>query len=134
MKRLFCLPLVLSFMGMIALVFAHETTGWKTPEDTRKLKNPIKAASASIQKGKDVYEKHCARCHGTKGDGKGPESARLNPKATNFKESHGERMTDGELFWKITTGRGSMPSFEKDLTVEERWHVINYFSAFTKHK
>jgi mono/diheme cytochrome c family protein len=43
-------------------------------------------------------------------------------------------MTDGEHFWKITTGRGGMPSFVKDLTEEERWHVINYINTFMKHK
>jgi len=28
----------------------------------------------------------------------------LNPKPTNFKNSHGEKMTDGEHFWKIPRG------------------------------
>jgi len=94
------------------------------------MKNPVKATKASIQKGKEIYEKKCALCHGVKGDGKGPAAAGLNPKPTNFKESHGEKMTDGEHFWEITTGRGAMPSYEKELTVEERWHVINYINTF----
>jgi mono/diheme cytochrome c family protein len=41
-------------------------------------------------------------------------------------------MTDGEHFWKITAGRGGMPSFAKDLTEEERWQVINYINIFSK--
>ena len=75
-----------------------------------------------------IIQKKCASCHGDKGDGKGPLSKGLNPKPTNFKESHGKKMTDGEHFWKITTGRGPMPSYGKDLTEEERWHVINYIN------
>ena len=78
--------------------------------------------------------KKCALCHGGKGDGKGPAGTGLTPKPTNFKESHGERMTDGEHFWKITTGKGPMPSFAKDLIEEDRWHVINYINTFIKHK
>lgn len=45
-----------------------------------------------------------------------------------------EQVTDGEHFWKISRGRGPMPSFEKDLTVEERWHVINYINTFGRYK
>jgi mono/diheme cytochrome c family protein len=131
--QIFCLALVLSLMIMVALVFAHEKTGWIAPAEARKMKNPVKATKASIQRGKEIYEKKCALCHGVKGDGKGPASAGLNPKPTNFKDSHGEKMTDGEHFWKITTGRGGMPSFAKDLTEEERWHVINYINTFSSH-
>jgi mono/diheme cytochrome c family protein len=119
--------------ALVTLVFAHEKTGWIAPQEAKKMKNPIKATQASIQNGKEIYEKKCALCHGIKGDGKGPNSAGFNPKPTNFRVSHGEKMTDGEHFWKITTGRGPMPSFEKDLTVEERWHVINYVNTFSKH-
>ena len=132
--RIFYWLLGLTLVGVTVFVFAHEKTGWIAPEEAKKMKNPIKATKASIQKGKEIYEKKCALCHGIKGDGKGTASAGLNPKPTNFKDSHGEKMTDGEHFWKITTGRGRMPSFAKDLTEEERWHVINYVNTFMKHK
>ena len=128
----YCL-LGLSLVVIAVLVFAHEKTGWIAPQEAKKMKNPVKATKASIQKGKEIYEKKCALCHGDKGDGKGFASAGLNPKPTNFKESHGETMTDGEHFWKITTGRGTMPSYEKILTTEERWHVINYINTLSKH-
>ncbi len=131
--RIFHWVIVFSLTAMVALAFAHEKTGWIAPEEARKMKNPIKATKESIQKGKEIYENKCALCHGTKGDGKGPASAGLSPKPTNFKESHGEKMTDGEHFWKIATGRGAMPSYAKDLTEEERWHVINYINAFSRH-
>jgi len=117
-----------------SLVLAHEKTGWIAPEEAKKMKNPVQPTRASIERGKVIYEKKCASCHGVKGDGKGPAGKGLNPKPTNFIESHGEKMTDGEHFWKITTGKGPMPSFEKDLNTEERWHVINYINAFMKRK
>ena len=131
--RIFCWVLFWSLIATGTLVFAHEKTGWIAPDEAKKMKNPVKSTRASIQKGKEIYEKKCALCHGIKGDGKGTASAGLNPKPTNFEDSHGEKMTDGEHFWKITTGRGAMPSFEKDLTEEERWHMINYINTFSKH-
>jgi mono/diheme cytochrome c family protein len=130
--RIICWAIGLSIVTIMGWTAAHEMTGWRAPEEARKIKSPIRATKASIQKGKEIYNKKCALCHGAKGDGKGPASIALNPKPTNFKESHGERMTDGEHFWKMTTGRGPMPSFEKDLTIEERWHVINYINTFNR--
>jgi cytochrome c len=124
----------LGLLSITFLVFAHEKTGWIAPESAKKMKNPVKAAKASIQKGKEIYENKCALCHCEKGDGRGPAGAGLNPKPTNFRESHGEKMTDGEHFWKISKGKGPMPSYEKDLTANERWHVINYINTFIKHK
>ena len=115
-------------MSSSDLIFAHENTGWKVPEEAKKRRNPVGVTKESLQKGKEIYEKKCASCHGDKGDGKGPLSKGLNPKPTNFKESHGKKMTDGEHFWKITTGRDPMPSYGKDLTEEDRWHVINYIN------
>jgi len=132
--RIFYWILGLSLLIVAVFAFAHEKTGWIAPAEAKKMKNPIKATKASIQKGKEIYENKCALCHGVKGDGKGPTAAGLNPKPTNFRESHGEKMTDGEHFWKIVTGRGGMPSFEKDLTAEERWHLVNYINTFMKHK
>jgi mono/diheme cytochrome c family protein len=122
----------LEFNTTGTLVFAHEKTGWIASGSAKKMKNPIKPTKVSIQKGKEIYKKKCALCHGVKGDGKGLSSEGLNPKPANYKEHHG-KMTDGEHFWKITKGKGPMPPYEKDLTVEERWHVINYINTFTKH-
>jgi mono/diheme cytochrome c family protein len=126
--------IVTLILAFSSLALAHEKTGWIAPVEAKNMKNPVQPTKASIEKGKVIYEKKCASCHGVKGDGKGPASVGLSPKPTNFKEVHGEKMTDGEHFWKITTGKGPMPSFAKDLTEEERWHVINYISTFGKKK
>ena len=116
------------------LGLAHEETGWVAPEEAKKVKNPIKVTNESLRKGKEVYEKKCVSCHGVKGDGKGTMAARLNPKPTNFHEHHQMEMSGGEFFWKITTGRGPMPSYKKELSEEEVWQVINYISTFGMKK
>jgi cytochrome c5 len=73
--RIFCLVLVWSLIATGTLIFAHEMTGWIAPEEAKRMKNPVKATRASTQKGREIYEKKCALCHGVKGDGKGPASA-----------------------------------------------------------
>jgi cytochrome c len=72
--RFFCWVLI--FLIITVLVFAHEKTGWMAPEEAKKMKNSITPTKASIQKGKEIYEKKCALCHGDKGDGKGDPQPR----------------------------------------------------------
>lgn len=122
--------LAISLVAPAFLAFAHERTGWVVPEEAKQIKNPINVTKESLRKGKDIYEKKCARCHGVNGDGKGPMAARTNPKPTNFHEHHQMEMSGGEFFWKILTGRGAMPSYKKELTEEEIWQVINYIATF----
>ncbi len=131
-NRIFYWSFGLALLLMAGSSLAHEMTGWKAPEEAKKVKNPVKPTKASIEKGKEIYMKKCALCHGEKGDGKGAAAAGLSPKPTNFRELHGGKMTDGEHFWKVTIGRGPMPSFERGLTKEERWHVINYINTLSQ--
>jgi mono/diheme cytochrome c family protein len=132
MKHLFCWVLGLSLLMAVSLAFAQEAKDWAASASAKRMKNRVKPTEAAIQKGKEIYESKCAACHGVNGDGKGPAGAGLNPKPANFRESLAEKITDGEFFWKITTGRGPMPSFEKQLTRTERWEVINYIHTFKK--
>jgi hypothetical protein len=57
----------------------------------------------------------------------------VNQSFSALRKSGVEKITDGKRLWKITTGKEGMPSFEKDLTEPERWHVINDMHGFSKH-
>jgi hypothetical protein len=37
--------------------------------------------------------------------------------------------TDGEVFWKISTGRPPMPTWQT-LTETQRWELVNYIRTF----
>ena len=80
------------------------------------------------------YEDKCAACHGLQGDGRGTVKD-LNPSPPDFTDRHMmEEMTGGEIFWKITTGKGPMPSYKKELTEKERWDLVNYIKSLAKPK
>lgn len=134
MRRTFHFILVLSLVATAIPAFAHEETGWKVPEEANKMKNPVPITKESLERGKEIFEKKCATCHGAKGDGKGPMAARLSPKPTNFHEHHQMEMSGGQFFWKIRTGKGPMPSYKKELTEQETWELVNYISTFGKKK
>jgi hypothetical protein len=38
--------------------------------------------------------------------------------------------TDADIFYKMTTGRGAMPSFANTLTPDQRWKIINFIKSF----
>lgn len=115
---------------VIAGALAQDTkTGadeWVAPTRASKKKNPIALDDASRAKGMAVYVKECASCHGNKGKGDGPAVKDLEKRPEDLTLSKTLNQTDGALFWKLTEGRKPMASYEKTLSEDDRWHVINY--------
>lgn len=120
--------------GATPLALAYsEQDGWNVPAKVAEMKNPIKATPESIQKGKQLYEANCAFCHGQTGKGDGPVASSLPKKPADLSNKEiMARLTDGELFWRITKGKQPMPSFEKTLSEKERWHIINYLRTLAQ--
>ena len=52
-------------------------------------------------------------CHGTSGKGDGPAGVNLDPKPKDHTSPVVQNQSDGALFWKITTGKLPMASYEK---------------------
>jgi len=99
---------------------------WKAPDSAARKKNPIYADENSIAAGRAVYANECRSCHGESGKGDGPATKKLGRKAADLSNPRMSEQTDGALFWKISEGRKPMPRFEKTLSEDERWQVINY--------
>lgn len=114
--------------------FVLQDTTWKAPENAVKKMNPINTSEKSLKLGKKVYDKMCWTCHGSTGKGDGPASASLNPKPADFTSSNFHQQTDGAIFWKIETGRGTMVSYKNTLTENQRWAVINYIRTLRNEK
>ena len=111
---------------------------WELPADADKTKNPVPTSEESVAKGKELYlertKGNCIFCHGETGSGNEANFPRLRRKPADLtNKERMSAMTDGEVFWKITKGiTGIMPSMEKRLTEEERWHVVNYIRTLGK--
>ena len=106
--------------------FAQDS-GWPVPDAARAMKNPIPITAASVQAGGTLYESHCARCHGAKGIGDGPGAKYIKPEPTDISSNAAQsRMTDGEIFYKISEGKRPMPPMKGVLTEEQRWHVVHF--------
>jgi mono/diheme cytochrome c family protein len=97
------------------------------------MANPVPATPQVLAAAKENYDSHCASCHGSAGDGKGDKANGLWSKPTDFRDAtHMARATDGDLYWVTTKGNWPMPAFDKRLSDEERWELVDYVRTFAK--
>jgi mono/diheme cytochrome c family protein len=106
---------------------------WKAPDAERARSNPVAPTPKALQKGRALYQKHCATCHGDKGLGDGAAAAFNAGKPPSLADPKRLlSLTDGEMLWKITTGRKEedevlMPAMAEKIPAEEdRWKLVSF--------
>ena len=107
------------------------TTPWVAPPAEKAKKNPLANDKKAIEQGEKVAKINCVSCHGTGGKGDGAAAVALNPKPADWTSGRVQDEADGELFWKISNGRGAMPPW-KHLPENDRWAVIQYIRSLKK--
>ena len=104
---------------------------WVAPPEAKNLKNPLAKSDKVIAEGKKIAETNCVPCHGPKGLGDGPAAVALPLKPANWTSPAVQAESDGELFWKLTNGRGPMPPW-KHLSENDRWTLVQYIRSLKK--
>jgi mono/diheme cytochrome c family protein len=99
-------------------------------------KNPIPPDNTSLARGQELFNINCTACHGPQGKGNGPVAAFLrNKKPIDLTGPIGISLSDGAIFMTITNGTpGGMPALNENLTVRERWDVVNYVRQLQQQK
>ena len=102
-----------------ALVYAELG---KAPEKAKAKRNPMATDPDAIAAGANLFDQHCAECHGDAAEGsrKGP-SLLKDPVQT---------AAPGALFWLLTNGvvRRGMPVWSK-LPEPQRWQLVTYIKS-----
>ncbi|MBK7093898.1 MAG: cytochrome c [Saprospiraceae bacterium] len=130
--------LVFSILGimifsLILFSFADGGKGkpWDIPAKYKKMKNPTTANAENLKIGKQLYDKHCASCHGKKGLGDGVKGKKLDTEMPDITTKTYKSQADGVKYYQSFIGRDDMPNFEKKIPDEEdRWFIINYMDKF----
>tara|TARA_Y100001960_G_C14599153_1_gene789746 strand:- start:31 stop:732 length:702 start_codon:yes stop_codon:yes gene_type:complete len=101
--------------------------------DLKQVTNPTVDFDSSIKRGKDMFVKNCAKCHGLNGNGYGvvahgfatwPRQLWVWYKADSAADSY--------LFWILENGKSDMPPWGLILSENERWDLINYIKTIKK--
>jgi mono/diheme cytochrome c family protein len=113
-------------LGQVATNSSDDAV-WEVPADARAVENPIASSPEAEEEGAKLYGRYCSRCHGDIGKGDGMAVAFILPAPKDITTIEiQERMTDGEIFYKITEGKTPMPGMGKRLSEDERWKIVHF--------
>ncbi|MBW2467265.1 MAG: c-type cytochrome [Deltaproteobacteria bacterium] len=108
----------------------------KVPGDAKGVENPVEADDDVLKTAKKIYKKKCKKCHGSKGDGKGPGAKDMDPLPPDW--TAGIDATDGELYWITMNGsadtemkgwQAGMAKEGKEVSEEEAWGLVHYIRS-----
>jgi len=103
---------------------------WIAPPAEQAKANPLPPTREGLRRGRTLFLAHCATCHGKGGKGDGPTAAfgMVTPRDLTALAVQA-RLSDGEMFWKISKGRRLggevlMPASEEKIAGEDLWRVV----------
>jgi mono/diheme cytochrome c family protein len=94
----------------------------KAPKKAVNRRNPMEHDPSAVAAGANLFEQHCAECHG--------ETAEGSRKAPSLRADPVQQATPGTLFWILTNGvvRRGMPVWSK-LPEPQRWQIVTYLKS-----
>jgi hypothetical protein len=113
------------FLHLISSVTISQE--WIVPDDKKGILSPFPFTENSKKEGERLFRINCMSCHGTPGKG---NYINLVPPPGDPATDKIQRNQDGEIFFKVTQGRGLMPSFKNILTSNDIWNIISYLRSF----
>jgi len=118
--------LILSLMLCPSFVQGQD---WVVPDDRKGRLSTFPFSDETRKEGERLYKINCQSCHGDPGKN---NYIALQPSPGDPATEKIQRNSDGEIFHKVTVGRGQMPSFRSVLTTEEIWKVVSYIRSFNR--
>jgi mono/diheme cytochrome c family protein len=94
----------------------------KAPEKARAKVNPLERNPNSIAAGANLFDQHCAECHGEDGEGR--------KKGPSLRVPQVQDAAPGALFWLLSNGviRKGMPVWSK-LPEPQRWQLVAFIKS-----
>jgi mono/diheme cytochrome c family protein len=96
--------------------------------------NPVKPTPEGLAAASKLYGYDCAMCHGKDGDGKGELALQMKLDLHDWRDAKSiSKMTDGELFYIVSNGKGKMLGGLGDRTKDDvRWNLVSLVRSFGK--
>ena len=97
------------------------------------VRNPVPRSAESIARGRQLFAKACAVCHGTEGRGDGVASAALPQRPKDLSRiAPPPIFPDGVVAYRILNGVKMMPAFKSTLSENEIWDLLNFIRSLAK--
>ncbi len=94
--------------------------------------SPVMVTEASLRRGQERYNITCSVCHGKAGDGQGIMLKKGYVPPPSFHSDLIRGYSDGQIFHAISEGIRNMPSYKGQITVEDRWLIVNYLRVLQR--
>ncbi len=139
LNRQFVLAAFVAVIFMLVSGVTLACTDSKAPPEAKAQENPVEATDEVLAQAKKVYRKSCKKCHGSKGNGKGPGAKDMDPLPPDW--TQGIDFTDGELHWFTMNGcegtemkgwKAGAAKPGKEITDEQAWGLVHYMRTFVK--
>ena len=118
--------LIISFF-VLNISLNAQSDDWPVPEQKQKQLSPFAFEETNIQLGKKLFEANCVSCHGHPGKS---DFIKMTPTPPDMVMNQVQINADGALHYKITEGKGPMPSFKNILSSNDIWNIIAYVRTF----
>ncbi len=91
---------------------------------------PVPLTPTLLATGHVSFDTYCAACHGLGGDGESAVSSNMElRRPPSLITADVRAFPPGRIFEVATKGYGFMPSYQHQLTDEQRWAVVAYLQA-----
>jgi hypothetical protein len=100
---------------------------WIVPEDKKGKLSPFSFNEDTRKAGERLYTINCMSCHGTPGKA---NFSNLVPPPGDPATEKIQHNSDGEIFFKVSTGRGPMPSFKNSIQTNDIWKLVSFLRSF----
>ena len=103
---------------------------WEVPDNEKENVSILMFDEEFEIAGQIIYDNSCKSCHGNPTQ---DDFTAMMPSPGDIASDIFQNQADGELFYKIKSGRGSMPNFEDALGQDEIWDLVAYIRSFNEN-
>jgi mono/diheme cytochrome c family protein len=102
------------------------------PRPYNAMRDSTPDTTAKLRRGRTVFDRNCASCHGWSGQGYGPDAFALVPAPADLEwlARTPENRAEPYIYWSIAEGGGSfgseMPAYKRALSKRDIWAVTAY--------
>jgi mono/diheme cytochrome c family protein len=93
---------------------------------------PVEVTRELMERGQQRFNITCAMCHGAAAAGNGITKQYGLATVVSLQDERIRKMSDGEIFNTITTGKNTMMAYGPNIIVPDRWAIIAYLRALQR--